>query len=113
MHGSQKKIQLNLISIIIKIVTKMLSETKLSLLQQLAQNASKEEIIWTKGYLTGFLDRVELLGGTTEGNTLVPVAVKPLIIYGTETGNSKKVASNLLATFKKNKIQAKAIDVFQ
>jgi sulfite reductase (NADPH) flavoprotein alpha-component len=91
----------------------MLSETKLSLLQQLAQNASKEEIIWTKGYLTGFLDRVELLGGTTEGNTLAPVAVKPLIIYGTETGNSKKVASNLLATFKKNKIQAKAIDVFQ
>lgn len=91
----------------------MLSETKLSLLQQLAQNASKEEIIWTKGYLTGFLDRVELLGGTTEGNILAPVAVKPLIIYGTETGNSKKVASNLLATFKKNKIQAKAIDVFQ
>ena len=33
----------------------MLSETKLSLLQQLAQNASKEEIIWTKGYLTGLL----------------------------------------------------------
>jgi sulfite reductase (NADPH) flavoprotein alpha-component len=91
----------------------MLSETKLSLLQQLAQNASREEIIWTKGYLTGFLDRVELLGGTTEGNTLAPVAVKPLIVYGTETGNSKKVASNLLATFKKNKIQAKAIDVFQ
>ena len=91
----------------------MLSETKLSLLQQLAQNTSKEEIIWTKGYLTGFLDRVELLGGTTEGNILAPVAVKPLIIYGTETGNSKKVASNLLATFKKNKIQAKAIDVFQ
>ena len=35
----------------------MLSETKLSLLQQLVQNASKEEIIWTKGYLTGFLDQ--------------------------------------------------------
>lgn len=91
----------------------MLSETKLSLLQQLAQNASKEEIIWTKGYLKGFLDRVELLDGTTEGHILAPVAVKPLIIYGTETGNSKKVASNLLAAFKKNKIQAKAVDVFQ
>lgn len=91
----------------------MLSETKLSLLQQLAQNASKEEIIWTKGYLSGFLDRVELLGGTTEINTISTVVVKPLIIYGTETGNSKKVASNLLASFKKNKIQAKAIDVFQ
>jgi len=91
----------------------MLSETKLSLLQQLAQSASKEEIIWTKGYLSGFLDRIELLGGTTEVNTIPSVAVKPLIIYGTETGNSKKVASNLLASFKKNKIQAKAIDVFQ
>lgn len=94
----------------------MLSETKLSLLQQLAQSASKEEIIWTKGYLSGFLDRIELLGGTTENigiNTISPVALKPLIIYGTETGNSKKVTSNLLASFKKNKIQAKAIDVFQ
>ncbi len=91
----------------------MLSETKLSLLQQLAQSASKEEIIWAKGYLSGFLDRIELLGGTTESNTIPSVALKPLIIYGTETGNSKKVASNLLTTFKKNKIQAKAIDVFQ
>ena len=94
----------------------MLSETKLSLLQQLAQSASKEEIIWTKGYLSGFLDRIELLGGTTENlptNPITAVAVKPLIVYGTETGNSKKVASNLLATFKKNKIQAKVIDVFQ
>ncbi|MEO8234229.1 MAG: flavodoxin domain-containing protein [Flavobacterium sp.] len=92
----------------------MLSETKLSLLQQLVQNATTEEIIWTKGYLAGFLDRVELLGGIAETNTVVPsVAVKPIIVYGTETGNSKKVASNLLAAFKKNKIQAKAIDVFQ
>ncbi|SEP98319.1 diflavin oxidoreductase [Flavobacterium urocaniciphilum] len=91
----------------------MLSETKLSLLQQLAQNASKEEIIWTKGYLSGFLDRVELLGGTTETNSNRPVAVKPLIVYGTETGNSKKVATGLLASFKKDKIQAKALDVSQ
>ena len=91
----------------------MLSETKLTLLQQLAQNASREEIIWTKGYLSGFLDRVELLGGTTETNSNTPVAVKPLIVYGTETGNSKKVASGLLASFKKNKIQAKALDVSQ
>ena len=92
----------------------MLSETKLSLLQQLAQSASREEIIWSKGYLSGYLDRIELLGGITDTTTAVAsVAVKPLIVYGTETGNSKKVASNLLAAFKKNKIQAKAVDVFQ
>lgn len=91
----------------------MLSETKLSLLQQLVQNASKEEIIWTKGYLTGLLDQNLI---ATSNPTIVEsqaVSVKPLIIYGTETGNSKKVASQLLANFKKNKIQAKSVDVFQ
>jgi sulfite reductase (NADPH) flavoprotein alpha-component len=91
----------------------MLSDTKLSLLQQLVQNASSEEIIWTKGYLTGFLDQSRLGVTVPAVPTAVPVALKPLIIYGTETGNSKKVASNLLASFKKDKIQAKAVDVFQ
>lgn len=88
----------------------MLSETKLSLLQQLVQNASKEEIIWTKGYLSGFLDQNLIATSIPE---VQAVSVKPLIIYGTETGNSKKVASQLLANFKKNKIQAKSVDVFQ
>ncbi len=91
----------------------MLSDTKLNYLQQLVQNASREEIIWTKGYLAGFLEgskngiQIPVVASTEN------IAVKPLIIYGTETGNSKKVASQLLANFKKNKIQAKAIDVFQ
>lgn len=91
----------------------MLSDTKLNLLQQLVQNASNEEIIWTKGYLAGYLDgnkiRIQIPSNPISEN----IAVKPLIIYGTETGNSKKIASQLLTTFKKNKIQAKAVDVFQ
>ena len=91
----------------------MLSETKLSLLQQLVQSATTEEIIWTKGYLAGYLDK----NGVDVAIQNIPetpaIAVKPLIIYGTETGNSKKIASQLLASFKKNKIQAKAVDVFQ
>ena len=91
----------------------MLSETKLSLLQQLVQSASTEEIIWTKGYLAGFLERNQISGSISNVVPQIPVAVKPLIIYGTETGNSKKVASQLLAGFKKNKIQAKTVDVFQ
>lgn len=91
----------------------MLSETKLSLLQQLVQSASHEEIIWTKGYLAGYLDKNNIGNQLTVNTVSETVAVKPLIIYGTETGNSKKVASQLLATFKKNKIQAKSVDVFQ
>ncbi len=91
----------------------MLSDIKLNLLLQLVQNASNEEIIWTKGYLAGYLD-ANKIGNKVPITTISEnIAVKPLIIYGTETGNSKKIASQLLASFKKNKIQAKAVDVFQ
>jgi len=89
----------------------MLSETKLTLLKQLVQQASKEEIIWTKGYLAGFLDNNQLSIEPIE--TVASVVVKPLIVYGTETGNAKKIASQLLTNFKKNKIQAKSTDIFQ
>jgi sulfite reductase (NADPH) flavoprotein alpha-component len=88
----------------------MLSDTKLSLLHQLVQSASSEEIIWTNGYLAGLLDKNSL---QLKSETQAAVTVKPTIIYGTETGNSKKVATGLLANFKQHKIQAKAADVFQ
>lgn len=89
----------------------MLSEIKKSLLLQLVHNASKEEIIWLSGYLAGYSDN---LGTAIQSPVNAQaVTVKPTIIYGTETGNSKKVTSQLLTNFKKNKIQAKAVDVFQ
>jgi sulfite reductase (NADPH) flavoprotein alpha-component len=93
----------------------MLSETKLSLLQQLVQNASMEEIIWTKGYLAGFYEKNFATVATVvpTNGVSTPVTAKPTIIYGTETGNAKKIATQLLSNFKKNKIQAKSIDVFQ
>ncbi len=91
----------------------MLSETKLSLLHQLVQDASKDEIIWTKGYLAGFLNSLNSTTIDSIKKDLVTTKVKPLILYGTETGNSKRIASQLLAGFKKNKIQAKSVDIFQ
>ncbi|MDI9309074.1 MAG: flavodoxin domain-containing protein [Limnohabitans sp.] len=93
----------------------MLSETKNNLLQQLVQNATNEELIYAKGYLAGYLAK----NSGIQATGVIPpvqsaaVAVKPLIVYGTETGNSKKVASQIQATFKKNKIQAKSVDVAQ
>ncbi|MFK7001684.1 flavodoxin domain-containing protein [Flavobacterium oreochromis] len=95
----------------------MLSETKNNLLQQLVQNATNEELIYAKGFLAGYLAKnfgINTAGAVpTNQNALAAVAVKPLIVYGTETGNSKKVASQIQATFKKNKIQAKSVDVAQ
>ncbi len=93
----------------------MLSETKNNLLQQLVQNATNEELIYANGYLAGYLAKNFGIQSTgvipSVQNTAI--AVKPLIVYGTETGNSKKVASQIQATFKKNKIQAKSVDVAQ
>lgn len=91
----------------------MLSESKLSLLQQFVKDSSYDELIWTKGYIAGFLDK-QTASGAKDTVAITPaVTVKPTIIYGTETGNSKKAATGLLANFKKNKINAKVADVFQ
>lgn len=92
----------------------MLSESKLSVLQEFVQNVSYEELIWTKGYLAGFSDRQNKLQTTVENNfnSLSVTTLQPLILYGTETGNAKKVATGLLTSFKKSKIKAKIADVF-
>lgn len=88
----------------------MLAENKFEILKDLVRQYSREEIIWTNGYLAGLLAQNE----TRESKeTIVPVSVKPTIIYGTETGNSKKLATQLQTVLKKNKIQSKVIDAFQ
>jgi sulfite reductase (NADPH) flavoprotein alpha-component len=88
----------------------MLAEDKLVALKNLVQNATREEIIWTNGYLAGILSVTEPL---KELQAIQSVTIKPTIIYGTETGNSKKLASQLQALLKKNKIQSKVVDAFQ
>lgn len=92
----------------------MLSESKLSLLQEFVQTISYEELIWTKGYLAGFSDRQNSSQNTNQdkANSFPAKTLQPLILYGTETGNAKKVATGLLTSFKKAKIKAKVADVF-
>ncbi len=92
----------------------MLSETKLSLLKELIKNASPEELIWSNGYLAGYLEKNGLdFSISTPVAQIAPIAIKPVIVYGTETGNAKKIASQLLTNFKKYKIQAKTVDILQ
>ncbi len=88
----------------------MLAKNKLDVLKDLVRQYSRDEIIWTNGYLAGLLAQNE----TQESKeTIALITVKPTIIYGTETGNSKKLATQLQTVFKKNKIQSKVIDAFQ
>lgn len=92
----------------------MLSENKLSLLHQLIENTTTEELVYSKGFIDGYLLKLD------KGNTSVllaekpvTIAIKPHIVYATETGNSKKVATQLLKSFKNEKIQAKSTDISQ
>lgn len=88
----------------------MLAENKLTVLKDLVRQYSRDEIIWTKGYLAGILAQNEPLPASE-----IPavITIKPTIVYGTETGNSKKLATQLQALLKKNKIQSKVVDAFQ
>ena len=77
----------------------MLSDTKQNLLEQLVSNASFEELIYAKGYLAGYIAKSGE-GNSTPQKSSALVNLKPLIVYGTETGNAKKVASKLQAAYR-------------
>lgn len=94
----------------------MLSENKLNVLKQISGDFSRDEAIWASGYLAG------LAGGTlltaalppTHTNTLIQSVVKKITLaYGTETGNSKKLATALAGIIKKKRIQVKLADLSQ
>ncbi|MDA3613454.1 diflavin oxidoreductase [Polluticaenibacter yanchengensis] len=80
-----------------------------------------EELIFARGFLEGYLFREKGGTGAVPNIPNIPgvavtekkVDLKPLIIYGTETGNSKKAATKLLSDLKKDKIQAKSVDIHQ
>ncbi|WP_345988203.1 flavodoxin domain-containing protein [Chryseobacterium sp. Chry.R1] len=93
----------------------MLSETKLNVLKQISGEFSRDETIWASGYLAG-------LAGTPLTATLPPIHTdqpdpittrKITLAYGTETGNSKKLATGLAGIIKKKGIQVKLADLSQ
>ncbi len=87
----------------------MIPETKLHILQQLINTSSKEEIIWIHGYLNGLVS-----GQGTNGTSEIKKAVKKIsILYGTETGNSKKLALQFTAAAKQHSLMAKCTAVEQ
>ncbi len=92
----------------------MLSETKLKTLKDFSIDFTKEEAIWASGFLAG-LANISLGGVTPETPiTAVPIKVKKIsLVYGTETGNAKKLATTLAAGFKKQGVQVKLTDLSQ
>lgn len=90
----------------------MLTANKLKIIHDLISSSSKEELIWLNGYLAGIIAH--------EGESKVNDAIyaglgvnKITIAYGTETGNSKKLAADFAARAKKNGINAKNVSLDQ
>jgi sulfite reductase (NADPH) flavoprotein alpha-component len=89
----------------------MLGENKFKILLDLVSNASKDELIWMNGYLNGMVQKLP-------GNIMPTAAVastvnKVTILYGTETGNSKRLATDFASKAKQQKIHAKVIGMDQ
>src|ERR687889_307029 len=89
----------------------MLQESKLKTLLEFVSTLTREEKIWVNGYLSGMMSN----GESAEAPAVAakPVTSKITIAYGTETGNSKKLASEFAAKAKKNGINAKVISLDQ
>ncbi len=88
----------------------MISPEKKEQLRQSVAALSRDEQIWLSGHVDG------VLSGSGAGETApAPAAVnkKVTIAYGTESGNSKKLAGGFAARAKKQGIQAKVVSLDQ
>ncbi len=105
----------------------MLTTPKMKLMQELIAGASREELIWLSGYLAVVVAQPAAAAATAASTgTASPVnaparaaapehstSLRITIAYGTETGNSKKLATDFAARAKKKGIQAKLVGLEQ
>jgi len=88
----------------------MLAESKLKALHDLIAGSSQEELIWMNGYLSGII----MQGASKQQVAPAKPAVNKItIVYGTETGNSKRLATHFASKAKKNGINAKVVGMDQ
>ena len=87
----------------------MLAEHKLKILQDLVSNASSEELAWMNTYIS----RQLAPGASEQAPAQKFTSNKVTITYGTETGNSKRVATDFAARAKKIGINAKLVSLDQ
>ena len=84
----------------------MLAEARLQQLHAFVSTFSKEELVWVNGYLSGLLQNGH--SPLKQQSNHVDVAAKKMtILYGTETGNAKKLGNSFAASAKKKGISVK------
>ena len=91
----------------------MLQAKRVDEIKQWLSALSHEELIWLSGYSAGLIQTNALVENNT---TAIPTeqAVKRItIVYGTETGNAKRLSSQLAAKAKQKAIISKTIGLDQ
>jgi sulfite reductase (NADPH) flavoprotein alpha-component len=102
----------------------MLTTPRMKTLQELIAGASREELIWLSGYLAGVVANpgngqpaisglAAAVAAQEPEAPATPAVNKITIAYGTETGNSKKLATDFAAKAKKKGINAKVVGLEQ
>lgn len=94
----------------------MLTEQKLQSFKHIIQESSRDEIIWMSGFLAGISEKNNAATAPpalAESNAATE-KLTITVLYGTETGNSKKIASKLASVLKskQHKITLKALDQY-
>ena len=89
----------------------MLADNKLKLFLDLINASDKEELVWMNAYLEGVVK-------SQNGNQAIPAFENPAvnkitIVYGTETGNSKRLATDFALKAKQNRIHVKVVGMDQ
>ena len=88
----------------------MLASPKMKLVEELVAGSSKEELIWLNGYLAGLL----AINPKSEEAVAQNITVQKITLaYGTETGNAKKLATDLAVKLKQKGVTAKLVNLEQ
>jgi sulfite reductase (NADPH) flavoprotein alpha-component len=88
----------------------MITPPKYKLIQELISSLTKDEMIWLNGYLEGVIAKTGIDPKPAETNA---PGKKITIAYGTESGNSKRIAGGFAAQAKQSGIQAKLVSLDQ
>ncbi len=88
----------------------MLTESKLKIFQDFLTALSPDEVLWVNGYLNGVVAQRNVQPTAAVAK---PTVNKITITYGTETGNSKKIATDFASKAKKNGINVKLVSLDQ
>ena len=88
----------------------MLDGRKQQILADLLAGSGKEELVWINGYISGLINGQP---APVVNTTVTAPHKKITLVYGTETGNSKRVATEFATKAKKHNVQVKLASLDQ